>query len=205
MFLACRKIDHPGGLARSSDRTIKSVVPLGDIRHRMLSWNANTEMREPRDLPPINPHLSDQDEKVKLYLGESKSLYRLGRANQLRRLPREAYNVVRKERDHHGPYLPVILEACRENEFAYEYRHGTTSYGAFTFTMANLLRQHYTQGGKGVTFQELVDASRDHLLRLKYEQRPQVLGPQKILSQHVPWLTDKPAQPKTSRRRKKKQ
>ena len=35
-----------------------------------------------------------------------------------------------------GPYLPLIIEACGEDEFSYEYRHGATSHGAFTFSLA---------------------------------------------------------------------
>ena len=34
----------------------------------------------------------------------------------------------------------MIYEACQEGQLSYEYRDGATSYGAFTFSMAKVLR-----------------------------------------------------------------
>src|SRR5439155_1097822 len=67
--------------------------------------------------------------------------YRFGRAVALRSLPDEAYDRERKELRHRGPFLPIILEACREEELSYEYRDGAASYGAFTFCLARVLRE----------------------------------------------------------------
>ncbi len=50
-----------------------------------------------------------------------------------------------------GPYLPLILEACGEDESSYEYKHGVTSFGAFTFALSKILRTE-----KNITFDALV-------------------------------------------------
>ena len=64
----------------------------------------------------------------------------------LRTKPNDEYDKTRKELGHHGPYLPILLEACQEQEFSYEYRDGATSYGAYTFCMAKVLREHRDHG-----------------------------------------------------------
>src|SRR5262249_26085584 len=50
--------------------------------------------------------------------------------------PPRQYARPRKQQRHAGPYLPIIYEACKEQELAYEYRHGVTSYGAFTYSLS---------------------------------------------------------------------
>lgn len=81
-----------------------------------------------------------------------------------------------------GPYLPLIIEACGEEEFSYEYRHGATSHGAFTFSLASILRREKT-----ITFEELVAKTREQLADLQYAQEPRILGPTKIVKHKVPW------------------
>lgn len=81
-----------------------------------------------------------------------------------------------------GPYLPLILEACQEEEFAYEYRHGVTSYGAFTYSLVHTLRT-----GRAKSFRTLVRAVRTQFRRLGYDQKPQVLGPREIVDGPIPW------------------
>jgi hypothetical protein len=81
-----------------------------------------------------------------------------------------------------GPYLPLIIEACREAELSYEYRHGASSYGAFTFALALELRKR-----KSISFKRLIDVTGDKLAELGYEQRPQILGPKAIVNARVPW------------------
>lgn len=66
--------------------------------------------------------------------------YRIGRAISLRSMAKKQYDATRKTLKHHGPYLPIILEACQEEQLSYEYRHGTQSYGAFTYSLAATLR-----------------------------------------------------------------
>jgi hypothetical protein len=47
-----------------------------------------------------------------------------------------------------------LLEACQEGEYAYEYRHGATSYGAFTNSLVNIFRQA-ARSGKGLSWEVL--------------------------------------------------
>ncbi|EGF91284.1 peptidase C14 caspase catalytic subunit p20 [Asticcacaulis biprosthecium C19] len=80
-----------------------------------------------------------------------------------------------------GPYLPLIIEACGEEEFSYEYRHGATSHGAFTYSLAQILRDD-----TNVTIEQLVKKVSRQLAELKYAQTPQILGPTHIMTAHVP-------------------
>jgi hypothetical protein len=78
------------------------------------------------------------------------------RATSLRTMAKKQYDATRKTLKHHGPYLPIILEACQEEQLSYEYRHGTQSYGAFTYSLAATLR---ASRGKKVnpSFVQLMD------------------------------------------------
>jgi hypothetical protein len=78
-------------------------------------------------------------------------------------------------------YLPVLLEACGEEQFSYEYRHGTISYGAFTYSMVKNLRHH-----PAITFQALVARTGETLRALRYDQTPHIVGPTKVVRSRVP-------------------
>jgi hypothetical protein len=82
-----------------------------------------------------------------------------------------------------GPYLPLIIEACGEEEFSYEYRHGATSHGAFTYSLDSILRRKK----KAITFEKLVAETRQQLADLQYAQEPRILGPRAVLRHKVPW------------------
>jgi hypothetical protein len=73
-------------------------------------------------------------------------------------------------------------EACQEREFSYEYRHGVTSYGAFTYSLCLELRRR-----RRISFQRLVDVTRARLADLGYAQQPQILGPRAVVNARVPW------------------
>jgi hypothetical protein len=75
-----------------------------------------------------------------------------------------------------------VIEACQEAELAYEYRHGVTSYGAFTYSLADILRRR-----KRITFDGLVRETGKRLTKLGYDQRPGLLGPEKVVRAQVPW------------------
>jgi hypothetical protein len=81
-----------------------------------------------------------------------------------------------------GPYLPVILQACHEQEYADEYRAGTQSHGAFTYTLAHVLRTR-----PGVSFTDLVAAASARISDLGHHQHPTLLGPQSVIHAPVPW------------------
>ena len=90
------------------------------------------------------------------------------------------YNSLRKKRNHHGPYNPVLLYACREHELAHEYRHGNVSYGAFTYAFANNFRK-VRCGSENIktrlNFAGLIYDTRKDLRALNFDQIPQVEGP----------------------------
>ena len=78
----------------------------------------------------------------------------------------------------------MIIEACGEDQLSFEYRHGATSYGAFTFCFASILREY-----RSLTFGELVERTKEKLADLQYGQTPQILGPSAVVDAKIPWPT----------------
>jgi hypothetical protein len=175
-FLAVLDCCHSGGMHRDGGPRVRGIAPPDDIRHRALKWNARFQMWEDREVPSENRSL-DAD-----YAGRTKAKRRLGRAVTLRSLGTRAYDSERERRDHYGPYLPILYQACQEDQLASEYVHGVTSYGAFTYCLAQTLREK-----KRISFQGLRDETARRLKKLGYDQVPTVLGPKKFLSKPVPW------------------
>ena len=176
---------HSGGMTRDGSRKIRGITPPDDIRHRVLRWNMNEEMWEARPLPSTNPNLGGGKAVRRKFLGRSGATHRLGRAMPLRTLPQRQYNRVRKQRGHRGPFLPVIFEACSEQQYSYEYRHGVTSYGAFTYAMAKNLRA-LREAGRHPSFEQLIERTNDTLRTLKYDQTAQLVGPSKVINKSIP-------------------
>lgn len=176
---------HAGSMHRQSGAKARGISPPDDIRHRQLKWDQSTQMWVDRDFEPLNGEFSPDGKATRRFFGENQATVRLGRATLLRRDSEERYNVARKaSKSPIGPYLPLIIEACGENELSYEYRHGATSYGAFTFCLASVLREE-----KNITFSDLVSTVRERLARLQYDQTPQILGPTSHLGAKVPFRT----------------
>ena len=109
---------------------------------------------------------------------------RLGRASLVRSRPEDEYKREKRRigSARLGPYLPLIIEACQEKQLSYEYRHGVTSYGAFTYSMCLELRAR-----KRISFENLVKVTRARLAKLEYDQEPQILGPAVVRKARVPW------------------
>lgn len=187
-FLAIFDCCHSGGMSRDGSRRVRGVSPPDDIRHRALKWNAELEMWEERKLASPNRDLAKADNGV-AFLGQNRATYRFGRSAALRTLATKAYDQSREELGHQGPYLPVIMEACQESQLSYEYRHGVTSYGAYTYSLATVLRRLRKQQQKNPTFQELTQLVEKQLKALKYDQIPCLLGPGAIINQPIPWST----------------
>lgn len=181
-FVAILDCCHSGGMARSGGAKVRGLDPPDDIRHRMLRWDLDREMWVQRDLTPLNPDLASD----KAYTGKSGADRRLGRSVALRTLPNRKYDRVRKELNHHGPYMPVIYQACQEEELSLEYRHGVCSYGAFTYCLARTLRHHRNKG-TSPTFQALLDETKSALRELRYDQTPALVGPRNVVAQAIPW------------------
>jgi len=199
-FVAVFDCCHSGGMTRDGGPRIRGLTPPDDIRHRALRWNASLQMWEDRPMESPNSTLAKSKNAV-AYLGENRSTYRLGRAIPLRTLPNAEYDRQRKALDHHGPYLPIILQACQEDQFSFEYRHGATSYGAFTYSLAEVVRQQ-RRNRHNPSFKELSVLVTKRLQLLKYDQTPCLVGASKVVSQPLPWTLEKKLRHRKSRRKK---
>ena len=176
MFDCC----HSGGLTRSGARKARAIDPPDDVRHRMMKWNPKRKMWVERKLPPINADFGGKRGEKQAYMGKNLATFKLGRAMRLRRLPVSKYHSL--DKDCRGPFLPVLLEACAEGQLAYEYRHGVTSYGAFTYSVTEALRDN-----REITFRELINKANNVLQNtLKYDQTAQLIGPAKVIGHAVP-------------------
>jgi hypothetical protein len=184
-FVAVFDCCHSGGITRDGGPRIRGLTPPDDIRHRALRWEPGEQMWVARNFPAVNRSLSERLDGHN-YLGTNGATYRLGRAAALRAMPNAEYNATRKALGHFGAYLPILLEACQENEFSYEYRHGATSYGAYTFCMAQVLRANRADG-VNPSFAELNAQVTRKLHRLKYNQTPALVGAKSRVSQQLPW------------------
>jgi len=160
--------------------------PPDDIRHRALRWSLEFGMWEDRRLRSPNRSLA-RSKGGDDYLGVKGVTYRFGRGVALRGLPNATYDRERRALRHHGPYLPIIFEACREQELSYEYRAGATSYGAFTYCLAKVLRE-VRGSGRNPTFLTLSRLTAARLRALGYEQTPCLVGARRVLTQPIPWV-----------------
>ena len=199
-FVAFLDCCHSGGMTRAGGARVRGLNPPDDIRHRMLRWDPDKELWEPRNLGKeraLPPHLRDTE----AYTGENGATNRILRGVALRTLAHDKKHrdLREKEHGHEGPYLPLIFEACGERQYAYEYRDGVTSYGAFTYFLTKLLFDAGHEGRK-YTFQGLVDAVAGQL-KDYYEQTPQLVGPKRWCGANVPWRA--PSKRTTAKKRKR--
>jgi metacaspase-1 len=179
LFTAVFDCCYAGGLIKSLRTRVRALaIPL-DIRHRMQKWNSSRRAWEPRALNPINPGLSEPDRKA--YSGINGVTYKLGRAMSLRRLNNEQYDAARRLRNHKGPYLPLVIEACNEDQLSYEYTGGATTNGAFTYA---LVREHRAANRRRTppTFVELVRKVTADIKTLGFAESPQLIGPNEVIN-----------------------
>ncbi len=200
-FVAVFDCCHSGGIARAGGPLIRGIAPPDDIRHRDLRWDPEEKMWVPRNFEPINRSLKDSREG-KAYIGKNGATRRFGRATTLRSLENHDFDRTRTALRHDGPYMPIIFEACGEGQKSYEYRHGATSYGAYTFCLAQVLRQYRDQHAN-LSFVELSSLVQQKLLRLGYSQEPQLLGKKDRLKLQIPWVVPKPARGRPSTPKKR--
>src|SRR5260370_20090294 len=125
-------------------------------------------------------------------MGANHATLRLGCAMRLRKVDKADYK--RLVSCSRPPYLPVLLEACRQDQFSYEYRHGVTSYGAFTYALGKDLRAQ-----PQITFEKIVAKTTATLQDLGYDQNPQLVAPTPVTSKPIPRLG--PQRRSTRRRR----
>ncbi|MDQ6734825.1 MAG: caspase family protein [Nitrospirota bacterium] len=186
-FVAVFDCCHSGGMSRDGGSRVRGIDPPDDIRHRNLKWNSKIGMWEDRDLRSPTRSIHGSKSRRESYLGSKGVTYRFGRGIGLRGLPSKTYKPERKGLRHKGPYLPVIFEACQEEELSYEYRHGAASYGAFTFSLAKVLHEDRAMG-KNPTFHTLLRLTGKRLEDLQYEQTPCLVGPKQVLTRPIPWF-----------------
>ena len=175
---------HSGGIHRDGGPMVRGLAPPDDIRHRALQWDPSSQLWVPRAFA-----VEAVEERGHRSWWQETATHRLGRATTLRQpvvADKMKYDAVREtvarldheivgERVAHAPYLPLILQACQEGEFAYEYRHGVESFGAFTYMLAKRLRARGPGADSSLTH-ILSDVGRD-LATAGRNQHPQHLGP----------------------------
>ncbi len=180
-FIAMFDCCHSGGLTKGAAK-IRGINPPDDIRHRELRWNVDHQMWVERTFASPNKEMAEH-----LNRRAMRTTHKLGQAMALRRTSRKTYHELQKKFGHQGPYLPLLIYACQEEELAYEYRHGVQAHGAFTYCLAKNLRGA-RQKRKKPTFQELVRSVARELRELKYEQHPHLVGPTAKKKSTVPIL-----------------
>ena len=178
-FFALLDCCHSGGMTRDGSRKVRGITPPDDIRHRLLEWNRKEEMWQERKLPALNDNFGGTIEEKRIFMGRNHATYRIGRAMRLRQTGKPAYDKLPK--NDNGPYLPVLIEACGEEQYSYEYRHGVTSYGAFTYSFAKNLRAQ-----PGSSFRQAVARTNKTLKTLGYDQEAQLIGPGAVIGKPVP-------------------
>jgi hypothetical protein len=197
---------HAGGMTRAAARRVRGINPPDDIRHRMLRWDAAREMWLPRSFEAPSPadDLRFNGKAVARGIGPSaepalRATHRLGQAMDLRGgqpAARGRKGAAGSSRQHLGPYLPTLIYACSDEQFAHEYEHGPISHGAFTYSLVKTLRRDRRQAGAGrrkavassLTFAELVEAVGRELADLGYAQTPSLVAPQVVRDMAVPLL-----------------
>jgi hypothetical protein len=186
-FCAIFDCCHSGGMARDSGLKIRGLTPPDDIRHRALRWSVEEGMWVPRELGSEGRKaLIKNRRKHSELFGERGDEHRLFRAAALRPKDQD-FDRACKVYAHKGPFLPVILQACEEQQYSYEYRHGVTSYGAFTYSLAKRLRELPRDIKNAESWQALVRDVGAKLKRLKYDQTPCLVCPRSVRSKPVPW------------------
>jgi metacaspase-1 len=133
-------------------------------------------MWEERDLRNLNPDFGGSRELRQEYMGQNCSTKKLGAAMSLRE-EQTATQYRKAPRERRGPYMPVVLTACQEDGFAYEYHHGTIGYGVFTFALAKEFRKAQAARETDVSFTDLSERVNATMETLHYDQVCDVKGP----------------------------
>jgi len=174
-FTAVFDCCYSGGLTRAAVNKPRGIDPPDDIRHRMLYWDPITEMWRARKTITV-PNKEFDERFNKDRQGDLLSV-RLGQAMDLRTSPPQEMNKKAAARNHKGPYMPTLVYACREEEFSYEYTHGSITYGAFTYSLVKTLRRYRHLKEPKLTFTSLVNKVARELKVLGYEQTPTLSAP----------------------------
>lgn len=166
---------HSGGIARAGGVAVRGINPPDDVRHRGIEWDVDRQMWFPRKKLDLRSRMNKAPaEVVRRYLGADGATQKMGRAVSRWSDNPTAFKAATQRLGHHGPYNPVLLAACREDQYAYEYTHGSVPYGAMTFMLIQQLRA--TAGRK--TLEDVVKQCNSVLKsKLGYEQEVQLYRP----------------------------
>ncbi len=187
-FITMLDCCHSGGMSRDGANKARGLTPPDDIRHRELKWDAKRQMWIPRTLNLSKKKVFNSTEKEKqLYTGEDGATHRFGRGVPLWSDSKE-FEKAKTKYGHEGAYMPLIIEACSEKQYSYEYRHGVTSYGAFTYSITTILRDLH-RAKKKVSFNQLMKLATERLKELEFDQTPVIVGPEVKVRANVPLLS----------------
>lgn len=172
---------HAGGMTREGARRARGLTPPDDIRHRALRWEPELQMWVERDWVK-RARKSTLKAETANTVSNREGIRRLGQSISVRGYDDKLYDKRRKAYGHEGPFLPILMYACGESQLSYEYRHGVTSYGAFTYALARTLRTSKQRP----TFKALVREAGKLLADLGYDQSPAIVGPASLIGKPVP-------------------
>jgi metacaspase-1 len=166
---------HSGGMSRAGGRRIRGIDPPDDVQHRSIRWNAQRQLWVARERINLKQRLDRSARRVvQRFVGANADTQRLGRAVCYWADDPRQYKAAKQRLGHKGPYNPVIVAACREDQYAEEYRHGAASFGALSFVLAKELRR---SGGR---------ATLEDLLALCNEQMHDDLGLEQVAELYRP-------------------
>ena len=185
-FITMLDCCHSGGMTRDGSFKARGINPPDDIRHREIKWDPQRQMWIPREIGLARKKLFAKDPNSHLYTGEEGGTYRFGRAVPLW-TDVKSFEKAKVTFGHKGPYTPLILEACQEKEYSYEYRHGVTSYGAFTYSITTILRRLQREKKK-ISYSKLMELTTKLLNELSYDQHPIAVGAAEKINRTVPLL-----------------
>jgi hypothetical protein len=177
MFDCC----HSGGLSRDGSARVRGITPPDDIRHRILAWDESSRTWQTRTheglraATPAGGAVPSGEVRVRRMFRGARQ-----RAAGLKTSWDEPAPF-----GHEGPFFPVILEACQEHQLAYEHRDGPTAYGAFTWSLGQVLAQSRRPRSWG----DLARRIERQLGLLRYAQAPGLEGPPGVAEQSIPWLS----------------
>jgi metacaspase-1 len=180
---------HSGGMVRAGGAKVRGITPPDDVRHRALKWEQDLEMWVARDFKPpekrFAPLAADRGRDPSK-ANRPEVTHPLGSGMTLRQAPPQQQKRAREAAGHKGPYMPLVIEACKEDQLSYEYRDGVESFGAFTFVLTKVLRDA-RRAKRPIKFDKLVQEAGDRLRILGFEQQPSLRGPSAVISQPIPW------------------
>ncbi|MBS7808702.1 caspase family protein [Variovorax sp. PCZ-1] len=166
---------HSGGLTRGANPA-KSIQPPDDIHHRSLKWDPKSKLWVNRSLD-LTKMLSKADrssEHAKRFFGEDKATQKFGRAISRWSDDGEQAKKLAMKFKHYGPFNPIVITSCQEKQYAYEYRHGVESHGAFTYVLTQLMQRNQRKAGVDDLVKQAAGLIKD---RLQLNQLPDFYNP----------------------------